>query len=423
MSREEVKKLLGGYATGTLTPEEQQVLFEAALEDQELFDALAKEQPLRDLLRDPAAKAEVLAALDGPPARGAGWLAWMRRPWVAGLAMAGLAAVGVTIWQANRGREAAPTIIAELRREPPQAPPQTQAPQAGAQPPAMEQDKEFARPSRQVPPVSKVKARTASNGRRDIAAAPPVAPPPAPASRDFKDSIAPAAAAPSQPVVTAQIKAAESQSGAVQQNAQNMQAPSPNNASQMAQNLAVAPKQELKTLDDARALFYGGNSFAPVDAITERARKKATFAAVTPVALGVRCSILRDGNQEVDLSTPLFAGETVKLRIVPNADGFLYVTEGGKPIASAAVKRNQRFETQELKRDDPGRRDLQVVLSRLEMRGGVVGGVAGFTTGALTAPRANLVETTSGADRATYVVNGSVAPPPQIVAPIVLTWR
>ena len=39
MNREDIQKLLGGYATGTLTPEEQQALFSAALEDQELFDA------------------------------------------------------------------------------------------------------------------------------------------------------------------------------------------------------------------------------------------------------------------------------------------------------------------------------------------------------------------------------------------------
>ena len=51
MSREDIQKLLGGYATGTLTPEEQQALFSAALEDQELFDALAREQSLRDAAR------------------------------------------------------------------------------------------------------------------------------------------------------------------------------------------------------------------------------------------------------------------------------------------------------------------------------------------------------------------------------------
>src|ERR1019366_6497011 len=66
MSPEDIKKLLGGYATGTLTAEERQALFAAALEDQELFDALAREQSLRDLLRDPAARAQLLAALDAP---------------------------------------------------------------------------------------------------------------------------------------------------------------------------------------------------------------------------------------------------------------------------------------------------------------------------------------------------------------------
>src|ERR1019366_478681 len=40
MSPEDIKKLLGGYATGTLTAEERQGLFAAALEDQEMFDAV-----------------------------------------------------------------------------------------------------------------------------------------------------------------------------------------------------------------------------------------------------------------------------------------------------------------------------------------------------------------------------------------------
>ena len=75
MSPEDIKKLLGGYATGTLTAEEQQALFAAALEDQELFDALAREQSLRDLLRDPAARAELLSALDTPASRPGRFLA------------------------------------------------------------------------------------------------------------------------------------------------------------------------------------------------------------------------------------------------------------------------------------------------------------------------------------------------------------
>ncbi|MGA2118374.1 MAG: hypothetical protein ABSH56_26925 [Bryobacteraceae bacterium] len=62
-------KLVGGYATGTLTPEERQTLFQAALEDQGIFDALAREEALRDVLSEPAARARLLAALD----RRRGW--------------------------------------------------------------------------------------------------------------------------------------------------------------------------------------------------------------------------------------------------------------------------------------------------------------------------------------------------------------
>ncbi len=117
MNREEIQKLLGGYATGTLTPEEQQALFTAALDDQELFDALGREQALRDLLRDPSAKAQLLAVLDAPTAERGGFLAWLRRPMVAGLAVAGVAAIAmVSVWQATRGtRPAAEVMVAELK--------------------------------------------------------------------------------------------------------------------------------------------------------------------------------------------------------------------------------------------------------------------------------------------------------------------
>ncbi len=40
MTQDEIRRLLGGYATNTLTDGERTALFEAALEDQELFDAL-----------------------------------------------------------------------------------------------------------------------------------------------------------------------------------------------------------------------------------------------------------------------------------------------------------------------------------------------------------------------------------------------
>ena len=75
MSGEDIRKLLGGYATGTLSADEQKALFEAALHDEKLFAALADEHALREMLDDPKNRAAVLRAL-APLARGRGWR-WM----------------------------------------------------------------------------------------------------------------------------------------------------------------------------------------------------------------------------------------------------------------------------------------------------------------------------------------------------------
>lgn len=140
MSGEEIRKLVGGYATGTLTPEEREALFRAALEDQELFDTLAREQALHDLLGDSSAKAQVLAALDEPTPRWSLRMLWLR-PAAVALAMAGIATLAVISW---RQRVAAPMAspMASFRPAPPPMPsgtPQTEAdaaPSPKAAPPA-----------------------------------------------------------------------------------------------------------------------------------------------------------------------------------------------------------------------------------------------------------------------------------------------
>src|SRR5262245_55381915 len=81
MKDEDIQKLLGGYATDTLTDREQQLLSTAALHNQELFNALADEQALREFLADPASRRQLLRALHP---RQPGVLerltSWMRRP-------------------------------------------------------------------------------------------------------------------------------------------------------------------------------------------------------------------------------------------------------------------------------------------------------------------------------------------------------
>jgi hypothetical protein len=73
------KRLVGGYATESLTEGERRDLLRAALQDQGLFDTLVEEEGLRELLADPAARERVLAGLDrpGPWER---WRAFFVRP-------------------------------------------------------------------------------------------------------------------------------------------------------------------------------------------------------------------------------------------------------------------------------------------------------------------------------------------------------
>jgi hypothetical protein len=86
------RQLLAGDATDSLDTEEQRELLRAALDDQELFDGLVEQQGLRELLQDPAARQELLAAIGQPTA----WerlRAWFERE----ATLRDLAAVGAVV--------------------------------------------------------------------------------------------------------------------------------------------------------------------------------------------------------------------------------------------------------------------------------------------------------------------------------------
>jgi hypothetical protein len=131
MNREEIEKLIGGYAPGILTEDERKALFTAALEDDALFGALADEQALRDLLADPAARANLLSVLGE---RKTGWVGWLRKPSVLALA-GGLAAtiVMVAVFVPRHVvAPGAPVLVA--RREAPPALPAALPPPPAASP-------------------------------------------------------------------------------------------------------------------------------------------------------------------------------------------------------------------------------------------------------------------------------------------------
>jgi hypothetical protein len=404
MNREEIQKLLGGYATGTLTPEEQQALFAAALEDQELFDALGREQALRDLLRDPVAKAQVLAALDAPVAERAGFWSWLRRPMAAGLATACVAGIAIlAVWQGTRSRPmAAPVLVAEMKA------PQVKAPE----------------PAPMVAADALVKKKVEPPARREVAT-----------GRLAKDVAAPvnAPAAAALPAPAAAPKATAAL-GATAETSVLEAVPAPAAVANALADQAVKSNVAL----DARSLFYG-NAFVPNNgqvqqfaagsggAQSAQARLAGTIRAPSvskkesaTFSLGVRVSLLR-GDEETAVTTVLSAGESVRLKVIPNEDGFLYIAarDGSvwKMVASGPAQRLKPFETPALPFEGSGARQLYVMLSRQAQT---------LSPEAIAAlARVNLVETVAEQDRATYAVAGLLqgVAAQQVVQPITLTYR
>ena len=145
MPDHDLEKLLGGFSADTLTAEERQQLYAAALQDQQLFNALADEQALKELLADPAVRRRLLQAL--APHHGAGrWRSWLDRftspaglAWVGGVAVGVFAVVlGLDVYQQSL-RQASDTAVLEEGKPPapslvPHATPPIQAPPKDTEP-------------------------------------------------------------------------------------------------------------------------------------------------------------------------------------------------------------------------------------------------------------------------------------------------
>lgn len=139
MTQEEIRRLLGGYATNTLSERERASLFEAALDDQGLFDALQSEDALRELLADPVSREQVRQALQ-PAATLPRRTFWTPQRWfvsAAGLAAAAAVAIGIVFWQKPPAREelARQTSSNQIAPAPvePRIEPKAEAPQQAAE--------------------------------------------------------------------------------------------------------------------------------------------------------------------------------------------------------------------------------------------------------------------------------------------------
>jgi hypothetical protein len=443
MNREDVQKLLGGYATGTLTPEERQALFAAALDDQELFDALAREQSLRDLLRDPAAKAQVLVALDAAPdaAPDNARVPWHRygwwRPAAVAAAMAGIAVMVVVVTRKQDPPPAAERVVAQNR-----------GPVGGGQGPGAEPGAPMARRTKPlVLPNRKPAAKLPELPAPPMVAAAPL-PTPAETPSIIVASGHQAARRLSEP---ARFSTPENLAVRAEQ------MPRPifrQPGQQLGQQLGQQPGQpglrdsaagsggalQSRFLAaNARLLFYGNPVAA--DAIGEKKAAKTTAAngtlasagltAVPAFHLGVRCSILRkqSGGEtvEVGIETVLDAGEPIKLRIVPNDRGVLRVWEPGpngglRTVASGTAQPLQPFEVSLPDYALPGGRQLYVQFTR-DGQAALTG--AAPQSALLTLVRADLIQTVADEpEKATYVVNRFSDPATQqVLVPITLNYK
>ncbi len=181
MNREDIEKLLGGFASDTLTAEERRQLFAAALDDQKLFDSLADEQVLREALSDDAIRRELLAAVR--PASQTRSRSWMfSHAFQAAAACAGLAVVAVFV---IRWSQPVPLKqeIAMVRTAETPVPPSLDIVEAPRAKPAARLDADSAKADALRESKAKANAAVTSQALADpVAVAPPAAPAPAPST-------------------------------------------------------------------------------------------------------------------------------------------------------------------------------------------------------------------------------------------------
>jgi hypothetical protein len=344
MRPDEIKKLLGGYATGTLTEEERRTLFQAALRDQELFDALAGEQPLKELLEDPAARGRLLAVVgERKPTLLESLRAWLAQPstWAVAGGVAAAFALAVVVIQVGKPPAApAPTLVA--KREVPRRP-ELESPAAPAAPPLV---------SKGGAPRAMAPETTAETEREAI-----------PQERQAK--LAAVAPEPLREVAESRAETAASVRPAVRQSARQ---------------LFYSPPPALAY----RALGEAPGLRAPPEVGRDRS-KAAVEADVSGsqwrTAVGLRYHVLRGrpagGYAPADPGAEFRAGDLVRLAVEPNAAGYLGIfrldaTGRWQPVCGTRAEARTRYEIPPWEPirlvGPPGEVRLLLTLSQTELR-------------------------------------------------------
>ena len=361
-----LEKLLGAFSADTLTAEEKQQLYRAALQDQQLFDALADEQALRELLADPTVRRRLLQALNQTRTSGAGgslsWLDWLRRP--ATLAYAGglvtlvfAVVLGTTVYQESL-REAVHSVATEEPKlPPPPAPaPSTAQPTSPAIPEPAPKAKENFTAAKELAKKDALLDQLAK-GERATSAMPPeqkasdVVPSKDQDRRGQDESRRQAETPAALPG-----KTVEEVASSVDQKLAASSAPPPSAPAPMRTPTGAAADRPVTSTISARALYYGEAVARPdsgliaqeqeramrppaesmpqlakperrADSFSQLGRMKGTVATVKPLGLRYRVVIRgADGqDREIDAAAAAKSGEQARLTVEVNQDAYLQV--------------------------------------------------------------------------------------------------
>jgi hypothetical protein len=292
MPQRDIEKLLGGYATDTLTEEERKELFAAALHDQTLFNALAYEHALKEVLDDPRARRLLIDALKKKTTQQywlENFLAWLRRP--SSWALAGSVAVALLAITFVIRMAGLPTPVTERMAGVKALPPPTSEPAA----PGTD--------------MTKTPEPTPFEGERQKNKQPPQTPSP---------GAAPAEESELRERRAAKLAAPESFSAS-----DSKKSDGGNQAAEQPPALPAPLAKERDSAQEAevpsRRLKYQG--------LANRARPRPN----------IRYTLLRRGPDglyaQVDPATNFKAGDAVRIAIEPTDDGYLYALwedEAGK---------------------------------------------------------------------------------------------
>jgi hypothetical protein len=176
----------------------------------------------------------------------------------------------------------------------------------------------------------------------------------------------------------------------------------------------------------ARALFYSAPPRPLARAESRRLGAGKPAAEQATRHLGIKYTVLRQqpGGQWVEAEPGgLQAGDPVRLRFVPNDDGYLRVFEsraGGalRQAVFSRVERDKPFEAALPEAPDAVRREFLAVFSRQEQ---VV--MPMVSQGLVTRVGANVVEESDMREGATYVVNRNGDAAQQVMFRITLSYR